>query len=310
MTLDGLEAVLKARFKRCKVNLIRYADDFLVTGESEALLREGVKPVVEAFLAERGLRLSEEKTRIVHIEEGVDFLGQNIRKYDGKLIIKPAKKAVQKVLDNIRGILKQNTTAKPATVIRRINPVLRGWVNYHRHVCSKKTFAYVDSQIRQALAKWAKRRHPKKSKTWIKARYFISKGGHTWEFTGKEATGQAIHLIKAAATPIQRHVKVQGKANPYDPAYEVYFEQRMAQKWAAGQYGHTKAKWLWQRQHGRCPSCGHLITQESWWHIHHAIPRVQGGPDTLDNLVLLHPDCHRQLHARNSMARPAPARGL
>ena len=121
-----------------------------MTGESEALLREEVKPVVEACLAERGLRLSEEKTRIVHSEEEVDFLGQNIRTYGGKLIIKPAKKAVQNVRDTIRGLLKQTTTAKPATGSRRSNPVLRGWVNYHRHVCSKQPCASGDSQLRPA----------------------------------------------------------------------------------------------------------------------------------------------------------------
>jgi len=218
MTLDGLEAVLKARFKRCKVNLIRYADDFIVTGESEALLREEVKPVVEAFLAERGRRRSEAKTRIVHIEEGVDVLGQNIRQDDGKWSITPAQKAGQKGLDNIRGLLKQHTTAKPATLSRRINPVLRGGVSYHRHVCRKKTFAYGDFHIRPAVAKWAKRRHPKQSKTWSKARDFTSQGGHTWECTGTEATGQALHLLKAAATPLPRHVTGPGKANPYDPA--------------------------------------------------------------------------------------------
>jgi len=218
MTLDGLEAGRKARFQRGKVNLLRAAEDVSGTGASEALLRAEGKPVVEAFLAERGRRRSEAKTRIVHIEEGVDVLGQNIRQDDGKWSITPAQKAGQKGLDNIRGLLKQHTTAKPATLSRRINPVLRGGVSYHRHVCRKKTFAYGDFHIRPAVAKWAKRRHPKQSKTWSKARDFTSQGGHTWECTGTEATGQALHLLKAAATPLPRHVTGPGKANPYDPA--------------------------------------------------------------------------------------------
>jgi RNA-directed DNA polymerase len=310
MTLDGLERELKARFKRRKVNLIRYADDFIVTGDSEALLREEVTPVIKTFLAERGLTLSGEKTRIVHIAEGFDFLGQNIRKYHGKLLIQPAKKGVKKLLDNLRGILKRHPTAKPATVIRQMNPVLRGWVNYHRHVCSKKTFADIDVQLGQAVWHWAKRRHPNTPKTWIKARYWPSRGGKNGVFTGKEEHGQTIHLLKAVATPIQRHVKVQGKANPYDPAFEGYFEQRLGKKWAAGYYGNAKITRLWQRQEGKCPPCGHPITPESRWHVHHKIPRVEGGPNTLDNLRLLHPDCHRQLHARHSMTGLAPARGL
>jgi RNA-directed DNA polymerase len=310
MTLDGLERELKARFTRRKVNVIRYADDFIVTGDSETLLREEVTPVIETFLAERGLTLSGEKTRIVHIEEGFDFFGQNIRTYHGKLLIHPAKKGVKKLLDTLRGILKRHPTAKPATVIRQINPVLRGWVNYHRHVCSKKVFGDIDFQLDRAVWHWAKRRHPNTSKTWIKARYWPSQGGKHGVFTGKEAHGHAIHLIKAAATPIQRHVKVQGKANPYDPAYEAYFEQRLVKKWATGYYGGAKITWLWQRQDGKCPPCGDPITPDSRWHVHHKIPRVEGGPHTLDNLVLLHPDCHRQLHARHSTTLLAPAREL
>jgi RNA-directed DNA polymerase len=301
LTLDGLEQALKGRFKRRQVNLIRYADDCSVTGDAEALLREEVPPVIETFLAGRGLTLSGEKTRSVHIAAGFDFLGQNIRTYHGKLLLQPAKKGVKKLLDNLRGILQRHPMAKPATVIRQMNPVLRGWANYHRHVCSKKIFADVDFQLGRAVWHWAKRRHPNKSKTWIKARYWPSRGGKNGVFTGTEDNGQAIHLIKAAATPIQRHVKIQGKANPYDPAYEAYFEQRLAKKWATGSYGHAKITRLWQQQDGKCPPCGHPITPDSRWHVHHKIPRAEGGPHTLDNLLLLHPDCHRQLHARHSM---------
>lgn len=140
LTLDGLEHQLKTRFKQRKVNLVRYADDFIVTGDSEALLRDEVKPVIEAFLADRGLELSPEKTRLVHIAEGFDFLGQHVRKYNGKLIIKPARKAVKSVLAKTGGILKRNVSSKTADVIRQLNPVIRGWANYHRHVCSQGYF--------------------------------------------------------------------------------------------------------------------------------------------------------------------------
>jgi len=178
--------------------------------------------------------LSGDKTRIVHSEEGCDFLGQNIRTYYGKLLIQPAKKGVKKLLDHLRGILKRHPMAKPATVIRQMNPVLRGWANYHRHVCSKQSFADVDFQLDRAIWRWARRRPPNTSKPWVKARYWPSRGGKNGVFTGKEEHGQPTHLIKTAATPIQRHVTIQGKANPYDPAYEDYFEQRLAKKWAAG----------------------------------------------------------------------------
>ena len=198
-------------------------------------------------------------------------------------------------------MLTRHPMAKPATVMRQMNPVLRGWANSHRHVCSKKIFADVDCQLDRALWRWAKRRHPNTSKTWRKARHWPSRGGQHGVCTGKEEHGQAIHLIKIAATPLQRHVTVQGKANPYDPAYEDYFEQRLAKKWATGDYGNAKITWLWQQQGGKCPLCGHPLAQESRWHVHHKIPRAEGGPHTLDNLLLVHPDCHRQLHARHSM---------
>ena len=108
LTLDGLERLLKERFKQRKVNFVRYADDFIVTGDTEELLRDEVKPVIETFLADRGLELSKEKTRIVRIEEGFDFLGQHVRKYNGKLIIKPAKKAVKSVLAKTGMMLRPN----------------------------------------------------------------------------------------------------------------------------------------------------------------------------------------------------------
>jgi RNA-directed DNA polymerase len=228
LTLDGLEHQLKTRFKRRKVNLVRYADDFIATGDSEALLRDEVKPVIEAVLADRGLELSPEKTRIVHIEEGFDFLGQHVRKYNGKLITKPARKAVKNVLAKIGGILKRNVSSKTADVIRQLNPVIRGWANYHRHVCSKDTFSHVDWQIWRQVWRWTRRRHPNRSWNWIKARYFPPHAGRQGVFTGVVKGGREIRLAAAAATPIQRHVKVQVTANPYDPPYATYFAERRA----------------------------------------------------------------------------------
>jgi RNA-directed DNA polymerase len=131
-------------------------------------LEKEVKPLVEQFLRERGLELSQEKTHVTHIEEGFDFLGQNIRKYDGKLLIKPSKKAVQTHLSKIRGIIKDNKTATAGDLIMKLNPIIRGWANYHHHVVSSETFSKVDYAIFKALWRWAKRRHPNKGKKWIK----------------------------------------------------------------------------------------------------------------------------------------------
>lgn len=146
LVLDGLEQALEATFgpkhsskaKRAKVNLVRFADDFLI---SRALLEEECLPLVEAFLQTRGLELSREKTRIVHIEEGFDFLGQNLRKYGGKLLIRPSKKNVKAFMRKVRGIIKAHPQVHTGNLIALLNPLICGWTNYHRHVVSKQTFA-------------------------------------------------------------------------------------------------------------------------------------------------------------------------
>jgi RNA-directed DNA polymerase len=177
-------------------------------------LEQEVKPFIEAFLAERGLSLSKEKTRIVHIEEGFDFLGQNVRKYNDKLLIKPATQAVKAVQTKARQLVKQHAAATPAQVIGQLNPLLRGWANYHRHLCSKKTYAAVDSYVMRVLWNWAKRRHPDKPRRWIKQRYFQMKAGKDWVFTGTDDHHRELILFKAASVPIQRHVKIRSNANP------------------------------------------------------------------------------------------------
>ena len=146
-----------------KVNLVRYCDDFIITGSSKELLETEVKPLVEEFLKERGLELSQEKTRITQIEDGFDFLGQHLRRYqDGKILITPSKKSVEAVLDKIRGIIARNAQATAGNLIMQLNPIIKGWANYHRHVASKQTFVKINHAIFHALWPWAKRRHPHK----------------------------------------------------------------------------------------------------------------------------------------------------
>jgi len=112
------------------VQLIRYADDFIITGHSEELLRMRVKPLVESFLTERGLVLSSEKTLITHVEEGFDFPGQNIRRYpNGKLFIKPARKSVASVLAKVKQIVREHLGRATHLLISRLNPIIRGWTN-------------------------------------------------------------------------------------------------------------------------------------------------------------------------------------
>jgi len=235
MTLNGLEAAVKQKTSRSdKVNIIIYADDFIVTGNSKEALEQKVKPTIVAFLKERGLELSEEKTKITHIEEGFDFLSQNIRKYKGKLLIKPSKRSVKDFLKNVRDVIKSNKTATTDTMIRLLNPRIRGWVNYHRHIVAKRTFSYVDAQIFNALWRWAKRRHPNKSQNWIAERYFRSDGFRHWIFFARSKDGKGqpnnLDLVYAAYTPIKRHVKIKGEAHPFDPTYRDYFLRRETNK--------------------------------------------------------------------------------
>jgi RNA-directed DNA polymerase len=322
LTLDGLEKKLRERYpkatsqsRRAKVNLVRFADDFIITGSTQELLEQEVEPPVEQFLKERGLELSLEKTHITHIADGFDFLGQHIREYKGKILIQPSRKNVSTFLGKVRRLIKANAQATAGNLILQLNPVIRGWANYHRHVSSKRTFAKVDHAIFQALWQWAKRRHPKKSKRWIKDKYFHTVGGRNWVFrgqaTGKAGRPQTVQLFDASSLPIQRHVKIKGEANPYDPHWEVYFEERLGVKMTHNLQGRRMLRYLWKEQNGICPVCGEKITQLTGWHNHHIVWRTKGGGDSAENRVLLHPNCHSQVHSRGlEVTKPRPARGV
>ena len=298
MTLDRLEAELHRRFEQPdKVNLVRYADDFIITGRSKELLENEVRPVVASFLKTRGLELSPEKTRVTHIDQGFDFLGFNVRKYRGILLIMPSKKGIKALLDKVRELLKANKTARQANLIAMLNPLLRGWANYYRHVVARKIFSKMDHQIWKALWRWVKRRHSNKCAGWLMKRYFIAEPGRKWWFAARlnEKKREWLELYRLSSTSIIRHVKVKAEANPFDPEWELYFERREERLMKIALLGRPWT--LWRRQQGRCPVCRELITVETDWHTHHVVWRVNGGSDRLDNLVLLHPNCHRQVHS-------------
>lgn len=316
MALDGLQTLLQKRFPKGyhpdgapKVNLIRYADDFVITGRSQELLENEVKPLVAAFLQERGLELSPEKTTITHIDAGFDFLGQNLRKYDGKALTKPSHKSVKKHLRRIRTLIKSNCQMSAGRLIRILNPILRGWALYHRHVVSKKTFARIHTEVIKALLRWAKRRHRNKGASWRKQKYFKRVKGRDWVFFGEE-NGTEVTLFDTASMPIRRHIKIRKHANPFDPEWEIYFEKRLANKMLNHLHGRKQLIRLWRAQHGLCPVCQQLITADTGWHNHHIRPRALGGADTYDNRILLHPDCHRKVHRLHlSVEKPRPGQG-
>jgi RNA-directed DNA polymerase len=319
-TLDGLEQTLAERFNRTvrlgrrnKVHLVRYADDFVITGTSEQLLRDEVLPLVAHFLAERGLELSHEKTSITHIEDGFDFLGQNVRRYRDTLIVKPSRKSVQALLTKVRQVFREKGGCSTAgELIRRLNPLLRGWALYHRHANSSRTFAAVDRVLFRRVWRWARRRHPNKSWRWVKARYFTRRAGRDWVFTGRISDAQGkyhpVQLLSVGAIRIRRHIKVRGQANPYDPQWESYFEERLQVKVANSLLGRGKVHYLWLEQDGKCLVCGQPLVLEEGWQLHHLHWRVYGGSDLVENLVLLHRNCHRQVHSKKLVVNKAASR--
>src|ERR1700681_2662993 len=310
--LDGLERLLKEKFPTKKplssfggkfacVNLIRYADDFIITGRTKELLEGEIKPLVEQFLQERGLELSPTKTVITNVEQGFDFLGQNVRRYpNGKLLIKPSKKNVGTFLDAIRRIIKDAHGVSAADLIDQLNPKIRGWVNYHRHVVSKRTFGRVDHTLFSSLWQWARRRHPNKSPRWFKPKYFDRRGNRDWSFFGEtcddEGRPTKVWLYYAKSTPIKRHVKVKGEANPYDPTYETYFEEREGAHMLETFRGTRTLRYLWYEQRGLCTQCNTKITRITGWRLHYCVPGVKGGSTSAKNCVLLHPECHDRVH--------------
>lgn len=231
MALDGLEATVKSATKgMTKVNVIRYADDFIITADTPEVLRNIIKPAVVSFLAQRGLDLSEEKTHITHINIGFDFLGFNFRKYKEKLLIKPAKANIKSLLDKVRGLIKSQPAASRDSLIKQLNPIIRGWANYYRHVVAKDIFYKVDAQIFKAIYRWLKRKHKGKSAKWINRRYYTVVEGNHWRFFSwyKDGKGfiQKRLLYMAGTTPIKRHVKVRASANPFLKEFIDYFESR------------------------------------------------------------------------------------
>ncbi len=318
MALNGLERELTqhlgalwgiAKAKKLKINVVRYADDFVITGDSNEVLETEIRPWVEEFLAVRGLQLSEEKTRITHIDEGFDFLGWNFRKYSGTLLIKPAKKNVKTFYRKVAETISSNKAGKQEDLIHLLNPMLRGWAQYHRPVVAKQAYTRMEFLVFWRLWRWAKRRHPNKNADWVKKKYFHTVGERNWVFAApmeqEDGSKGLLELYQISGTAIERHTKIKGEYNPFDPTMEQYGEE-LRQKRMERSKGYLK-EWftLYSSQEGLCAHCENALTDETGWHDHHLVYRMYGGSDALSNRVLLHPDCHRQVHARSiNVAKP------
>ena len=296
--LHGLEAIIKT-YKR--IGFVRYADDFILTARSRKEL-EYVIPRVKQWLSERGLELSTEKTKIVHIDEGFNYLGFNARHYNGKLLIKPQKEKVLAFCKKIGETIRKLKSVKQETLIQKLNPILRGFANYYQGKVSKKTFSYIGHRVWKYLWNWCKRRHLKRRLKWVKKKYFREIRGVDWTFCceteGRKGKKRFLFLYDIAKTPIIRHVKVKGTLSPFDPDEAEYWEKRRTKlgntKWAKG----SKYEQVAKQQNWKCPNCEkHLINGEDI-ETHHIVPVKDGGSDDAENLIHLHTPCHKQEHSK------------
>ena len=306
VALHGMEQALGSYYTpqgvlRRNAALVRYADDLAVfcptqeeATKAQALLGE--------WLGARGLRLSPEKTHIRHLTEGFNFLGFNIRHYAApnssrsgyKLLIKPSQEAVQQLRRKLKGIWRQQVGSPTVALINEMNPIIRGWSNYFRIGVAKETFAQLDTFMYHRAQHYMKRRHPLKSGWWRTEKYRGRTVGHQdrWVFMDKEHHAT---LRKFAWTPIIRHRLVPKNYSPDDPTLHDYWRQRRA-KTTTMEYRYRQ---LFQRQRGLCPVCHQYLENGEATHIHHVVPKKDGGTDDLVNLRLVHLNCHRQIHSRS-----------
>lgn len=242
MTLDGLEKIIRQKFplwKRPKIHFIRYADDFVITSPSKEIIENEIKPLVENFLKQRGLEISQEKTRISHISEGFDFLSQNIRKYKGKLLIKPSKQSVKSFKQKLKETFKKLRGHSVKMLITKLNPIIRGWANYHRHIVAKATFWKLSKYIFDRVLKWLKSEHSNKKINWI-FRNYLSKGDQRGRLsiseTDKYGKTRIFQLFQIGLIPIRRHTKVKSEANYFLPEFEQYYDKRKQMKFRENKF--------------------------------------------------------------------------
>ena len=308
IALDGMEQAAGASYGpdgRAKAGcpvLIRYADDLvaLCHTRQDALV---IKARLAAWLTPRGLAFNEDKTRVVCLDEGFDFLGFNVRRYRDKPLIRPSKAAVRRIRERLRAELRSLRGFNAGAVIRRLNPIIRGWAAYYRTQVSSKTFKALDQHLWALTYRWALRSHRNKSRPWVFARYFGKfnrSRQDRWVF-GDRASGAYLHRF--AWTGIVRHQIVSYRASPDDPTLSDYWAARRRK---APLPVNNTSLWLLKAQDGRCHACNgtlHAVadrpqTPTDWEHWlaanHVAIATIATPkPDTTGQAerCLIHADC-------------------
>jgi len=302
--LHGLETFIKAT--NPKFGVVRYADDFIVTARDRKSL-EVAQTLIQEWMSKRGLELSAEKTVITSMEDGFDFLGFNSQHYDGKLLIKPSKNKVLAFCKRLGEEIKNLSGVEQEVLIKKLNPILRGFANYYKGVVSKETFSYISYRLWQYLWRWAKRRHPNKNTKWVRKRYFKTIKGVKWVFacttSDRRAKDKELILYQIASTSIVRHIKVKGDASPDDPSLKEYWEKRH-QKLGKTRFDKgTKLYTIAENQNWKCPECGEPLLNGEEIETHHIVPVAEGGTDDVENLQHLHKPCHKQVHKTQVKSR-------
>ena len=310
IALHGMEIAVKEAFslKEGKPQFVRYADDFVVFHFTEAGVKKA-KGVLEAWLQDMGLELKPSKTRITHTLRdyqgtvGFDFLGWTVRQFPAgkthsgknrygtrfgfKTNIKPSKQAVKQHVAEIKQTIEKYRNVPQGKLIKELNLKIRGWTNYHRTVVSAATFHSCRNMLYLQLQRWARRKHPHKSREWISQKYWHVDDGKGWIFTDHQS-----NLWSHDRTHIQRHVKVKGTASPYDGNL-LYWSRRLNHHYM---FSGTLGKLL-QKQEGKCRWCGLLFQDGDLVEIDHITPKSEGGGEELSNKFALHRHCHDQRHA-------------
>lgn len=264
-----------------------------------------ILPRVKQWLLERGLELSQENTRIANIALCFDFLGFNLKHYDGKLLIIPQKAKVLAKLKELSRLVKSMATVTQEVLIKKLNPILQGFANYYQGVVSKETFKYISHRVWQILWSWSKRRHPQKSKNWVKNKYFRRIKGVDWTFCcmteDRRGNKKLLSLYNMATTPIVRHTKLKGDASPFDAKMKDYWSTRQTKqgktRWATGSKYYNLAK----EQNWKCPVCGEHLFNTEEIETHHIVPVKHGGSDDIENFYHLHSACHKQVHSKTKL---------
>lgn len=309
IALHGLEQAMGmsyqyggGRTQTCGLRrVVRYADDFLVFCSTQEDAQQAVL-LLRDWLKERGLALSEEKTRIVHLKDGVDFLGFHVRQYPSrntrtglKTLIKPGKTSVQKIRDRLRMEWLGLKTQRVEVIVKRLNPIIRGWSNYFRTGVAYETFTKLDRWMFDRQVRYVRRMHPRKNYAWKQAKYWGRLNldrQDKWVF-GDKQTGMA--LQKFIWTPIQRHILIQHTASPDDPSLRAYWQKRSQRK--SAELVPSKQR-IARRQNYQCPVCKTSLFTDEALHVHHVKPKQEGGNDTYSNLRLVHVTCHQQVHSK------------